>query len=130
MARECSGRRSSNSMAHLFELVRPRHEESDFLERHLGGRMGLGQLAPRDDRDAVGYLENLVEILADDEDGRALRGEIDERLADDCGGACVYAPCRLIDDQYRGLPVELAAKHELLEVAAGERSRLRVGLGL
>ena len=78
------------------------HLEPDLVARPFDavGRAGL-ELAGVDDRDAVGDLEKLVEILADDEDRAALAGEIDQRLPDESRGAGIDAPGRLVDDEER-----------------------------
>ena len=80
--------------------------------------------------DAVGDLEDLVEILADDQHRRAGAGEIDQRLADRRRGAGIDAPGRLVDDQHGGLAIEFAADDEFLQIAAGQRARFRIGLAL
>ena len=41
--------------------------------------------------------------------------------------SAVDAPGRLVDDQHAGLAQDLAADDEFLEIAAGQRSRGRVG---
>ena len=58
------------------------------------------------------------------------RGEIDQRLANDRGGAGIDAPGRLADDENAGLAQDFAADDEFLQIAAGEADRLRIALGL
>src|SRR5687767_2134716 len=71
---ESSSRMSAPAQAH--------HGEADLVPGPLHGRPRRAELAGVDHGDAVADLEQLVEVLADDEDGRALLGEIDESLAD------------------------------------------------
>src|SRR5262245_16289301 len=99
---ERSARFSSTSgMARLPHFMFTGHQEPDLLGGELRRGIGLRQLAARDDRDAVGDLEDLVEILADDENGGAGARQIDQRLADGGGGPGIDAPGRLVDDEHR-----------------------------
>ena len=74
-------------------------------------------------------VEQLVEVLRDDHDRRAARGEIDDRLMDGGRRAGVDPPGRLADDQRLGALQDLAAHDEFLQVSAreraGERARAR-----
>src|SRR5689334_16158539 len=80
MRLECSARFSSTSgMAFLLDLMLARHQQTDLLHRQLTCRIGFRELAARDDRNAVGDLEDLVEILADDQDRRAGARQIHQR---------------------------------------------------
>src|SRR5436190_12378522 len=125
---ECSERFSSNSrMAHSFLLlVGAGHQQADLLQREFARRMGIRQLAARDDGNAVGDLENLVEILADHQYGGALPRQIDDRLAHRRQGAGIDAPGRLVDDENAGLAVEFAPDHKFLQIAARQRPRFRI----
>ena len=58
------------------------HQQADLLERRLGARQRLRQLAIVHDGDRVGDLEQLVEILADDQHRRAAARQFDQRLPD------------------------------------------------
>src|SRR5205085_991652 len=110
MTSERSGRFSSKSrMADLFQLMSACHQEPDLLGRHLTGGISFRELAARNDGDAVGDLEDLVEILADHQDCRSAAGKIDQRLADSRRGTGIDAPGRLVDDQNRRRAVKLAA---------------------
>ena len=51
------------------------------------------------DGDLVGYLEQLVEVLADHDDRVAIAGEVDEGLPDQPRRARIDSPRRLIDDE-------------------------------
>src|SRR5205823_13228406 len=74
----------------------------------------------------VANLEQLVQLFRDDKDRTTLVAQVDDRLPDECSGAYVHPPCRLRDDQQlRGLH-DLAPDDEFLQVAAGERTRLRL----
>src|SRR5436305_1520771 len=83
-------------------------------------------LSARNDGDAVGDLEDLVEILADHQDCRSAAGKIDQRLADSRRGTGIDAPGRLVDDQNRRRAVKLAADDEFLQIAA----RQSAGFGI
>ena len=85
--------------------------------------MGLerAQMPLVDHRHPVGHLEQLVEVLADDHDGAALPGEIDERLPDEPGRAGIDAPGRLVDDDQLRLADDLAADRR---ISAGCRRRV------
>ena len=82
------------------------------------------------DRDAVGDLEQFVEVLTDDDSRRTARRQIDDRLTDRGGSGCIDAPRRLVDDQHLRLANDLAAHDELLQIAARQRASSRVGTGL
>ena len=82
-----------------------------------------------DHRHPVGDLEELVEILADDQHGASLPGEVDERLADQARRAGIDSPGRLVHDQELRRLDDLAPDDELLQVAAGELARGRIGFG-
>ena len=128
IARERSGpadQLKPHGAPRLTRGVRPSAGRSP--RRHARGRRRRRQLPSRDDGDAVGDLEDLVEVLADHQDRRAGARQVDQRLADRGRGAGIDAPGRLADDEDAGLAVDLAADDEFLQVAAGERARLRVG---
>src|SRR3954453_22573843 len=103
------------------------HLEPNLVARPRCSRPRRAELAAADHRDAVGDLEQLVEVLADDEDARALDGEIDQRLADEPSRAGIDPPGRLIDDEDGGAADDLAADDEFLQVAARELPGLRIG---
>src|SRR5262245_49858573 len=124
MTSDRSGRFSSMSrMAHLFQLMRPCHQEAYLLGGHFGGWIGFRQLAAGDDGDAVSDLEDLIEVLTDHQYRRAGSGKIDKRLANRRRSTGIDSPGRLVDDKHRGLAVELAANYEFLEIAAREGPR-------
>src|SRR5258708_16668513 len=120
MAAERSGRRTSSMR------MRPAHQQPDAFACDAMRVARHRQPALRDHRDPVGNLENLVEILADDEDGRSGLRQVDQRLTDRGGGTGIDTPGRLTDDQHAGLAVQFAADDEFLQVAAGERVRFGV----
>src|SRR5262249_31326503 len=80
-----------------------------------------------DDGDAIADLEELVQLLRDHEDCAAAVAEVDDRLADKRCRANVDTPRRLRDDQHLRVLHDLATDDELLEGAAGEPARLRLG---
>lgn len=94
------------------------HQQADPFPCQFARRERAGKAAFADDGNIGRHLEDLVEILADDDDGRTSSCEIDERLADAARGPSIDAPGRLVDDEHRRLAVELAADDELLQVAA------------
>ena len=51
------------------------HQPGEALLRGALGRQGLDELAPAQHGDAVGDLCDLVQLVADEDDGRPLRGE-------------------------------------------------------
>src|SRR5829696_4308837 len=102
------------------------HLEPDLVARPRGRRPRRPELAAADHRDAVGDLEQLVEILADDEDAGALDRKIDQRLPDEPRRAGIDPPSRLIDDEDGRAADDLAADDEFLQVAARELAGLRI----
>ena len=90
----------------------------------------LRQAAVKHHRDAVGDLGKFVEVLADHQHGGAAAGKIEQRLADDGGGAGIDAPGRLADHQHAGFAQDFAADDEFLQIAAGQADRFRIALGL
>ena len=89
-----------------------------------------GKFAARDDGDAVGDLKDFIEVLGDHQHRRAAPRQVDERLADEGGCACIDAPGGLVDDEDFGFAVEFAPHDEFLQVAARQGPRFRVGLAL
>src|SRR3954452_11433807 len=88
------------------------HQQTDLFARQVTGRIGLGKTSLGNDGDVGRHLEDLVEILADDDDGRTGFCKIDESLANTAFGTCVHAPCRLVDDEDSRLAIKLAADDE------------------
>src|SRR5688572_21694436 len=136
MAREGWPRRTSSSRMvslrrhqSVMLVVDATHEESEPIGGHHLRRVERRQPAVREHGYPIGNLEYLVEILADHQHRRARAGKVDEGLPDGAGRSGIDAPSRLIDDQNPRRAVDLAAHYELLEVAAGERARLRIRLG-
>src|SRR3990170_2051209 len=79
MSVECSARFSSTRrMARVLStagrvrarFVRAGHEQADPFHGHFARRAGLRQVTARDHGDAVGDLEDLVDVLADRQDCR------------------------------------------------------------
>src|SRR6186997_263810 len=124
IARDGSGRASSRSMARARRNVpEAAHPPADPLDRRLGRRDARRDAAARDDDEPVADLEQLLELLADDEDGGAAVAQGEQLAADLRRRADVDAPRRLRDDEEPGLGVDLAADDELLQVAAREALR-------
>src|SRR5262249_36560289 len=70
-------------------------------------------------------LEQLVELFRDDQHGDAFVAQIDQRLPDLRRGADVQPGGRLRCDHYARSLQNLATDDVLLQVAAGQRARLR-----
>jgi hypothetical protein len=96
----------------------PAHPRADRLDRRVAHRHRRRHATLRDDDQPVGDLEQLVELLADDEQRTAGVAQREQRLADLRRRADVDAPGRLRDDQALRLRVDLAPDDELLQVAA------------
>src|SRR5262245_47479010 len=120
MVAERSARRSSTSrMACLpARQLAAAHQQAERLAVGLCRVERRRQPPRKHHRNAVGDLDELVEILADDQHRRATRSEIDQRLADGGGGTAVDAPGRLAHHQHARLAQDFAADHEFLQVAA------------
>ena len=102
------------------------HQQTDPFAVDSARGIEIRQLAARDHRDAIGDLEDLVEILADYQDRGAGARHVGEHLADQGRGTGVHAPGRLVDHQYMRVAVQLPSHHELLQVTPGERRGRRV----
>src|SRR4051812_32610973 len=92
----------------------PAHPDADLLHVGVARPLRRRQPALRDHGDPVAHLEQLVELLRDDEDRGARVAQVDQRLADERGGADVDAPRRLRHDQHLRRLQDLAADDELL----------------
>ena len=78
---------------------------------------------PRMTSDPVGEPQDLLDLVGDEQDRDAARGELDEQLVDVALGADVDAAGRLVGDEHRRVGEQGAREHELLLVAAGQRRR-------
>src|ERR1700757_5510611 len=79
---------STNCMRGLLRLqAAAAHQKAELFACCVARGERLRQMAVEHHGDAVGDLGELVEILAGHEYGRAGRGQIEQRLADDGGGA-------------------------------------------
>src|SRR6478735_5548978 len=128
IARDGSGRTSSFSMARRgFAVPEAAHPLADSLDRRLGRRHARRDPALGDHDEAITDLEQLVELLADDEDGAAGVAQGEQLAADLRCRADVDTPGRLRDDEQLRPGVDLAPDDELLQVAArqalGRRAR-------
>src|SRR5277367_6857053 len=109
--------------------VHAAHEQADLLDRHFANLHRRRQAAEIDDRDRVAKGKKLVEVLRDDHDRRAARGQIDDRLVDRSRRARVDPPGRLADHQRLRALQDLAPHDEFLQVAARERAGERARAG-
>ena len=76
---------------------------------------------------AVTYLEQFVQLLAEHQHGAALVAQLQDGAAYLRGRPHVHPPGGLGDDEQRGPGIDLAAHDEFLQVAARQRLRRRVG---
>src|SRR6478736_7718461 len=98
IARDGSERASSRSMARARRaLPEAAHPFADPLDRRIGRRDTRRDAAARDDDEPVADLEQLVELLADDEDRAAGVAQREQLAADLRRRADVDAPGRLRD---------------------------------
>src|SRR3954463_16228989 len=102
------------------------HLEPDLVARPRRRRPRRPERAAADHRDAVGDLEQFVEVLADDENSGALDRKIDQRLPDEPRRAGIDPPGRLVDNEDGRASDDLAADDEFLQVAARELAGLRI----
>src|SRR5207248_9099392 len=107
------------------------HEQADLLHVRLGARRLADDRALVHDRDPVGEREDLVEVLADQQDRDTLAGGVAQVLVHGLDRADVEAPRRRGGDEQLRQDRELSREDDLLQVAAGEepRGRRRPGRG-
>ena len=107
-----------------------RHEDADLV---LVGRPSIHD---RDDPpavhdgDAVGQLEDLVELRRDQEGGRPGVTLGDHLAMDELDAADVQSASRLVEDEQLQVALELARDHDLLLIAARQRRRRRLADGV
>ena len=94
----------------------------------LGIELG-GEPTLVDRHDPVGEREDLVEVLADQQDRDAGVGRLPQVPVHRLDRADVEAPCGRGGDQHLRRAGELAAEHELLQVPAGQITCRKVGSG-
>ena len=85
-------------------------------------------LAPPDDRDPVGDLEHLVQLVADEDDRVALRGEAPEDFEDLLCLLWRQHGGRLVEDQNPGIAVERLEDLDPLLPADRQRADLDLGV--
>ncbi len=76
--------------------------------------------------DLITDLEQFFKLLGNHQHRRALAAQINQVLAQECGGGHVHSPGRLRHDQHGGLQAALAAHNEFLQIAAGEARGNRI----
>lgn len=95
------------------------------------GHLVAGQFtrhrATAQDDDAVGALDEFLDVGGDEQDGEAFAGEVVDEALDLGLGADVDAPGGLVEQQDLGLQAEPAGQQDLLLVAAGEFADLLLG---
>src|SRR5919201_191382 len=104
-------------------VLSPGHLQADLLDARVGARRLADDLPLVHDGDPVGEREDLVEVLADQQDGDALAGGVAEVLVHGLDRADVEAARRRRRHEELRQDRELAREHNLLEVAAREESR-------
>src|SRR5215475_3271934 len=120
---------STNCMRRLLRVeTAAAHQKAELFAARLTCRKRRREAAVEHHRDAVGDLDEFIEILAGDENGGAPGCKIKQRLADDCGGAGINAPGRLVHHQHGGVSQDLTADDEFLQIAAGQTRGFRVAL--
>ena len=100
----------------------PGHEQAERLLVGLLARQVGDDASLEHHEDAVGKRQDLGELGRDEQDGVALVALGEELAVDELDGADVDAARRLLGDQHRRAMGKLARDHDLLQVAAGERS--------
>ena len=106
------------------------HQLGELVLVRLAGDAAAHHLAAPDDRDAVGDLEDLVELVADEDDAVALgrqaaqdREDLDGLLRRQDGGG-------LVEDEDAGVPIERLEDLDALLPADRELADLLVGIEL
>ena len=87
----------------------------------------IGDLALRHHRDAVGELQDFVEVLGDQQHRGAAVALFDDLGANIGDGGEIEAEAGIGDDQHVDGAGEFAGEHRALHVAAGEVADRRVG---
>src|SRR5437879_6084008 len=101
------------------------HELSEIVRVRFGGPAGAHDLSAPDDRDAVRDLEDLIELVADEDDACALRAKAAKDLEylagllrrEDRGGLVEHQDPRVAVDSFEDLDALLLAHRELLDLA-------------
>ena len=99
---------------------------ADLGEVGLAGAHFVDQLAVKDDQDAVGKLEQLVEVLADQQDGGATVANRHDLGVDLRDGGEVEAEAGIGRDHDGDLTAELPRQHRALDIAARELADRRI----
>lgn len=94
---------------------------------HLVARQFARDRAAAQDDDAVGALDEFLDVGGDEQDGEALAGEVVDEALDLGLGADVDAAGGFVEQQDLGLQAEPAGQQDLLLVAAGELADLLFG---
>jgi len=95
-----------------------RHGEADLVDRRILARKLSHELALEDDKDAVGHLEDFIEVGADEQDADAAGSRLDHAVVDKARRADVQSARGMHGDEQVGLRLELARGDDLLLVAA------------
>ena len=106
------------------------HQLGEVLLVRLGRDPLADDLAAPDDRDPVGDLEDLVELVADEDDAVALGREAAQDLEDLLGLLRCQDGGRLVEDEDLGVAVERLEDLDPLLPADGQGADLDVGVDL
>lgn len=96
---------------------------------HLVAGEFTGDRAAAQDDDAVGALDQLLDVGGDQQDGEPFAGEFVDQALHLGLGADVDAPGGLVEQQHLGFQAEPAGEQHLLLVATGEFADLLLGAG-
>lgn len=95
--------------------------------RHLVARQFARDRAAAQDDDAVGALDEFLDVGGDEQDGEALAGKVVDEALDLGLGTDVDAAGGFVEQQDLGLKAEPAGQQDLLLVASGEFADLLLG---
>ena len=107
----------------------PRHMSADLGAVGGVGRRLISESAARHHQDAVGELEQLVEVLAHQQHGGTAVARRHDLAADHGHGGEIQAEAGIGGDEDIDLAAELARQHDALHIAARELADGRFGRG-
>ena len=96
------------SIPHSPEVARPKHPHH--LRLQVVGRAFDNDASVIHQRDAVGKMVGLFEVLGSEEDGRAVGNQMLDRLPDVGPRPRIEAGSRFVKDENRGFAIRLAAR--------------------
>src|SRR5262245_48895752 len=99
------------------------HQQANALDTGLRGIEHAGDAALIHDGYAVGDGEQLLKVLADDDQATASRAQLEEAIVHETRRSDIEAARRLCRDDDGRIEGELAGKQRLLQIAARQRAR-------